>query len=292
MNDWEPTSTFIEDDEVIAPFVITRPGTGATASPLVFASPHSGRLYPETMMAASRLDAWAIRRSEDAYVDSLVERAPEHGASLIAAQLARVYIDVNREPWDLDPSMFEDDLPAYARSRSARVAAGLGAIARVVREGEEIYSRKLCFAEARARIESMHTPYHNALAMLLREAMEAHGVAVLIDWHSMPAAAAQGGEIVLGDRFGGACAPMFSGLVERTLKGMGYVVARNCPYAGGFTTEHYGRPAQRVHALQIEVCRSLYMDESTLQLTSGFDRLRSDLEKLFEVIAAANWARL
>jgi N-formylglutamate amidohydrolase len=292
MNAWELTSSFEDDDEAVAPFVVTRPSIGAAASPLVFASPHSGRMYPEVMMAASRLDASAIRRSEDAYVDSLIERGPEHGASLIAAQLARVYMDVNREPWELDPAMFEDELPAYARSRSARVAAGLGAIARVVREGEEIYTRKLCFAEARARVEAVHTPYHDALAMLVREAREAHGVAVLIDWHSMPSAAAQGGEIVLGDRFGGACAPAFSGMVERTLKAMGYVVARNSPYAGGFTTEHYGRPAQRVHALQIEVCRTLYMDEASMQVTAGFERLRADLEKLFEVMAAANWARL
>jgi N-formylglutamate amidohydrolase len=292
MNAWEPNTLFSEDGEAVAPFVITRPAGGVASSPLVFASPHSGRTYPETMMAASRLDASAIRRSEDAYVDTLIARAPEHGASLITARVARAYMDVNREPWELDPSMFEDELPVYARSRSARVAAGLGAIARVVREGEEIYARKLCFAEARARIETVHTPYHDALAMLVREAREAFGIAVLIDWHSMPAAAAQGGEIVLGDRFGGACAPAFSAMVERTLSGMGYAVARNSPYAGGFTTEHYGRPAQRVHALQIEVSRALYMDETTMQLTTGFDRLRAHLEKLFGVMAEANWARV
>jgi N-formylglutamate amidohydrolase len=292
MNAWEPTISFQDDEEAVAPYIVSRPAGGCAASPLVFASPHSGRKYPDTMMAVSRLDASAIRRSEDAYVDRLIERGPEWGASLIAARLARVYMDVNREPWELDQAMFEDELPPYARSRSARVAAGLGAIARVVREGEEIYARKLCFAEARARVEAVHTPYHDALAKLVREALEAHGVAVLIDWHSMPAAAAQGGEFVLGDRFGGACAPGFSGMVERTLKAMGYVVARNSPYAGGFTTEHYGRPAHRVHALQIEVCRSLYMDEASMQITAGFERLRADLEKLFQVMAAVNWARL
>jgi N-formylglutamate amidohydrolase len=292
MNAWEPPNSFRKDGEAVAPFVVTRPMGGVAAAPLVFASPHSGRTYPEVMMAASRLDAAAIRRSEDAYVDGLIEQAPRHGASLIVAQLARVYMDVNREPWELDPAMFEDELPAYARSRSARVAAGLGAIARVVREGEEIYTRKLCFAEARSRVEAVHTPYHAALAMLVREAREAYGVAVLIDWHSMPAAAAQGGEIVLGDRFGGACAPAFSAMVERTLKAMGYMVARNSPYAGGFTTEHYGRPAQRVHALQIEVSRALYMDEASMQLTAGFEKLRTDLETLFNVIASVNWTRL
>ncbi len=292
MNAWEPPNSFVEIEEAVAPFVVTRPRGGVAASPLVFASPHSGRLYPDALMAVSRLDASAIRKSEDAWVDGLIDRAPQHGASLIAAQLARVYMDVNREPWELDPAMFEDELPAYARGRSARVAAGLGAIARVVREGEEIYTRKLCFAEARARVEAVHTPYHDALAMLVREAREAWGVAVLIDWHSMPAAAAQGGDIVLGDRYGGACAPAISALVERTLKAMGYAVARNTPYAGGFTTEHYGRPAQRVHALQIEVSRALYMDEASMSVTAGFERLRLDLERLFEAMASVNWARL
>jgi N-formylglutamate amidohydrolase len=292
MNAWEPPNSFREDEEAVAPFLVTRPDAGVAASPLVFACPHSGRLYPEALMAVSRLDATAIRKSEDAYVDGLIESAPRHGASLIAAQLARVYMDVNREPWELDPAMFEDELPVYARSRSARVAAGLGAIARVVREGEEIYTRKLCFAEARARVEAVHTPYHDALAMLVREARETHGVAVLIDWHSMPAAAAQGGDIVLGDRFGGACAPAFAAKVELTLRAMGYSVARNSPYAGGFTTEHYGRPAQRVHALQIEVSRALYMDEASIEITAGFARLRHDLETLFAVIASENWARL
>ncbi|HQN49841.1 MAG TPA: N-formylglutamate amidohydrolase, partial [Phenylobacterium sp.] len=158
-------------------------------TPLVFASPHSGRLYPEDMDAA--LDGVAIRRSEDAYVDELVAAAPELGCTLITARLARAYIDVNREPFELDPSMFADELPDFARARSARVQAGLGAIARVVSEGLEIYDRKLTFAEARARIEGAHGPYHAALARLLGEAHAAHGMAVLIDWHSMPAAAAK-----------------------------------------------------------------------------------------------------
>ena len=292
MNAWEPMVSF-QDDEAETPFVVTRPTAGAAASPLVFASPHSGRVYPSAMMAASRLDAAAIRRSEDAYVDWLVAAAPAHGVNVITARLARVFLDVNREPWELDPAMFEDELPPYARGRSARVAAGLGAIARVVREGEEIYARKLCFAEARARVEAVHVPYHDALALLVRAAREAHGVAVLIDWHSMPAAAAQGGcDIVLGDRFGGSCSPGVSGLVERALKGMGYGVARNSPYAGGYTTEHYGRPGQKIHALQIEVNRALYMDEANMVVNAGFDRLRGDLERLFQSLAAMDWGRM
>ncbi len=283
-------------DEAIA-FSIARPQPGI-AAPLVFASPHSGRIYPADMMEASALDSEAIRRSEDAYVDQLIAGAVDHGAAVIAARLARVYLDVNREPWELDPGMFEDELPAYARGRSARVAAGLGAIARIVCEGQEIYARKLSFAEAQARVEMAHRPYHEALAGLIAEAKEAHGLAVLVDWHSMPAAAAAHAmagrpcDMVLGDRFGGSCAPGVSRLVEKELEAMGYAVSRNAPYAGGYTTEHYGRPGRRVHALQIEVNRALYVDETTMAPTAGFARLKADLERLFAALSAMDWARL
>ncbi len=266
--------------------------------PLIFASPHSGRIYPPQMTSASRLDGAAIRRSEDAWVDRLIGAAPTHGVTLLKALFARVFFDVNREPWELDPAMFEDELPAYARARTARVAAGLGAIARIVSEGQEIYDRKLTFDEARERVEGVHQPYHGALAGLIAEAKAEHGVAVLVDWHSMPAAAAQqaglggGCDLVLGDRFGAACAPALSRQVERELEAMGYRVARNAPYAGGYTTEHYGRPQRGVHALQIEINRALYVDEVTLEPTDGFAQLQADLDKLAGIMAAMEWSAL
>ena len=216
---------------------------------------------------------------------------------MLAAQYARAFIDVNREPWELDPAMFEDELPAFARGRTARVAAGLGAIARIVCEGQEIYARKLTFAEAEARVRQVHQPYHAALATLIGEAKARCGVAILIDWHSMPAAAAtgRGGEacdVVLGDRFGSACSGAVSGLVERTLEGLGYRVTRNAPYAGGYTTEHYGRPGRKIHALQIELSRALYFDEVELTPTDSFERVRGDLGRLFAALAAQDWSGL
>jgi N-formylglutamate amidohydrolase len=249
------------------------------------------------MMAAAALDAHAIRRSEDALVDELIGRAPEMGAPVIAARFARAYIDLNREAFELDPGMFADELPDFARARTARVAAGLGAIARVVSEGQEIYARKLTFAEARARIEQAHRPYHAALERLVGEAHAAHGFAVLIDWHSMPSAAARAGrdratDIVLGDRFGAACAGLLTAAVERALEQMGYRVSRNTPYAGGYTTEHYGRPARRTHALQIEINRALYLDEATLEPTRGYARLKDDVERLMGVLVRADWSAL
>ena len=280
------------------PFEIRRPERLTT--PLVVASPHSGRLYPEDMMAASSLSPSAIRRSEDAFVDALAAGAPRHGAPLIAATFARAYLDVNREPYELDQAMFEDELPAFARARTARVAAGLGSIARVVGEGQEIYARKLTFGEAKARIEAVHAPYHRALAGLLAEAKAAFGLAILVDFHSMPSAAAlvdgprgrRTCDFVLGDRFGAACAPKVSVTVERELEAMGYAVNRNAPYAGGYTTEFYGRPDAGVHALQIEINRGLYLDERTLKRHGGFERLSRDLDRLFATLTAEDWSKL
>lgn len=266
---------------------------------LVFASPHSGEVYPPDMVEAARLPVETLRASEDAFVDQIIAGAPALGASVILARLARAYVDLNREPWELDPSMFDEDLPDYAQGRTARVAAGLGAIPRVAGEGRPIYARKLTFAEARDRIELAHRPYHDALDRQLAAARAAHGAAILIDWHSMPAAAARGVrgrggscDIVLGDRFGAACSPKLTSLVERELEGMGYRVARNAPYAGGYTTEHYGRPAKRTHALQIEINRALYMDEDTREPTEGLTRLTADAETLTRALAGLDVGEL
>jgi N-formylglutamate amidohydrolase len=300
MNAWESVAPKETAPGWAAAFEVRRaPGPdGAPKTPLVYASPHSGRCYPDDMMDAAALDALAIRRSEDAFVDELVGEAPDLGAALIAARLARAYIDVNRDACELDPAMFADELPEFARGRTARVAAGLGAIARVVSGGQEIYRRKLTYAEAAARIELIHRPYHAALSELVAEAQAAHGVAVLIDWHSMPAAAARsagrdrGCDMVLGDRFGAACAPELAAKVERELELMGYNVSRNTPYAGGYTTEHYGRPGRRSHALQIEINRALYLDEVSLTPTAGFAELQANLAQLTRILAQADWRAL
>jgi N-formylglutamate amidohydrolase len=283
---------------VVEAFRVRRAADGPPPTPLVFASPHSGRFYPDDMMSAAALDAVSIRRSEDALVDDLIAEAPAHGAAVIAASYARAYIDLNREPFELDASMFADELPEFARARTARVAAGLGAIARVVSEGQEIYRRKLTFAEARRRIEDAHRPYHAALQALIAEAKAAHGFAILLDWHSMPAAAARAGgrerpaDIVLGDRFGAACAGVLTARVEREFEALGYRVVRNTPYAGGYTTEHYGQPGRRAHALQIEINRALYLDEATLSPTRGFARLKAHLGRLASALAVADWGPL
>jgi N-formylglutamate amidohydrolase len=315
MTAWEPIAATEPSETAVTPSTappmtplpspahdLLRAGADQAPPPtaLVFASPHSGDIYPADMMAASKLTPEAIRGSEDAFVDRIIAGAPALGASVIRARLARAYIDLNRDPWELDPAMFEDELPEFAQSRSARVAAGLGTIARVAGEGRPIYARKLTFAEAKARIDLAHRPYHDALDRLLATARATHGVAILVDWHSMPAAAARGQrgrgggpcDIVLGDRFGAACSPKLTGLVERELESMGYRVARNAPYAGGYTTEHYGRPARRTHALQIEINRALYMNEITREPTEGLERLTADADRLTRALAELDLASL
>lgn len=263
--------------------------------PFVFNSPHSGRIYPPRFLAMSRLDAVAVRRSEDCYVDELFAGAVALGAPMLAANFPRAWLDANREPWELDPRMFSEPLPPHANSRSARVAGGLGTVPRLVGEGQEIYAVKLPLAEAVARVETVYKPYHEQLKRLLTRTHAQFGYAVLIDCHSMPASIRLGDngmrpDFIVGDRFGVACAPALSEAAIDILSRMGYSVAHNKPYAGGFITEHYGRPARGLHALQIEVNRGLYMNERTFQRTAGFDALAGDIARFTARLIAGSAA--
>jgi N-formylglutamate amidohydrolase len=276
------------------PFEILEPAR--LASPLVFSSPHSGRVYPAAFLEHARLDASALRRSEDAYVDELFAAARDVGAPLMRAHFPRAYLDLNREPYELDPKLFDGPLPGFANTRSLRVAAGLGTIPRVVADAREIYDRRLPLEAALARIEALYKPYHAALRALMERAQERFGVAILIDCHSMPSGSAREPafparaekrrlEFVIGDRYGASAAPVVVHGVEERLRAKGYQVQRNRPYAGGFITEHYGRPASGWHALQIEISRGLYMDEATLEKTARFPALVDDLAEMVAGLA-------
>ncbi|MGF1464019.1 MAG: N-formylglutamate amidohydrolase [Maricaulaceae bacterium] len=278
--------------DAFAPPVEVRLNSGPPG-PIVLASPHAGRVYPDAFLKQTRLDPHTLRRSEDAYVDELVADAPALGAPLIIARFPRAYLDVNREPWELDPAMFADPLPGFVNTRSPRVGAGLGTVARLVADGAEIYAEPLVFADVAARVRALHGPYHAQLGELVRKARTRCGVAVLIDCHSMPSLSLEDSEdlradIVLGDRFGAACAPTLTSFVDEKLSGFGYNVGRNAPYAGGYTTERYGRPARGVHALQIEIRRSLYMDENTVEPIAQFDQVRQDMASLVAALIDAD----
>lgn len=274
--------TAAEDFSIVAPFEI-RSGAEQRV-PFIFSSPHSGRYYPERFLAMARLDRNAIRRSEDCYVDELFGGAVALGAPMLAANFPRAYLDVNREPWELDPRMFAEPVPPYCNIRSARVAGGLGTVPKLVGEGLDIYSGRLPLSEAIARIEAVYKPYHEALKRLVTRTHAHFGFAVLVDCHSMPASIRVGDsglrpDFIIGDRFGTSASATLTQTAIGLLAAMGYTVAHNKPYAGGFITEHYGRPARHLHALQIEVNRGLYMNERSLRKSLGFDALADDMAR-------------
>jgi len=288
----------------IPAFRLLSPARRTTA--VVFASPHSGRAYPPDFLRAAGLSPRLLRSSEDAFVDRLFAAAPACGAPLLLAQAPRAYVDLNRGPDELDPELIE----GVARGgHNPRVASGLGVIPRVVAGGRVIRQGRITRAEAEARIAGWWQPYHARLQGLLDEARADFGTAILIDCHSMPheviaggppagaamAGAAQAGgllraarrpEVVLGDRFGASAAP---GIVDRlaaAFEGAGLVVARNTPFAGAYVTRHYGRPSRGQHAVQVEIDRSLYMDERRVEPNADFEAFRTLMAGIVAGIAA------
>jgi N-formylglutamate amidohydrolase len=260
-------------------------------SPVVFNSPHSGRVYPPAFLAAARLDLTTLRRSEDSFVDELFAGVVRRGHPLMRAHFPRCYVDVNREPYELDPRMFDGRLPSFANTRSMRVAGGLGTVARVVGEAQEIYHERLPVSEALRRIEGLYKPYHRALRRLMSGIHRDFGAAVLVDCHSMPSAVGAKddrprADVVIGDRYGTSCVGAVADTMEETLRGLGYSVNRNKPYAGGFITEHYGNPASGLHSVQLEVNRALYMDERRFERGASFVRLAADLVTMADRLAA------
>jgi N-formylglutamate amidohydrolase len=263
-----------------------------TPAPVVFASPHSGRRLPPELVAASRWPAQKLAerlgRLEDRFVDEIFADAPLYGATLLTALIHRAYVDLNREPYELDQTMFADDLPAFANVRSPRVAAGLGAIARCVGDSGDIYARKLTLKELEARLSRVHRPYHHAVENLLKDQKAKFGQAILLDCHSMPSSGARRpADIVLGDRYGASCAPWLTDFAEETLTKLGFVVARNAPYAGGYVTQTHGAPQRQIHALQVEVRRDLYMDEQFLLKCATFADVRAAMARFASILCGA-----
>lgn len=277
------------DIEFNPPFEILEPDVWR--GPVVFNSPHSGKIYPRAFLSAAKLDLATLRRSEDSFVDELFTPVVRRGHPLMRAHFPRCYIDVNREPYELDPRMFEGRLPSFANTRSMRVAGGLGTVARVVGDAQEIYDRRIPVEDAMRRIEGLYKPYHQTLRKLLARAHRDFGAAILIDCHSMPSTPGAKedrprADIVLGDRYGTSCATFVSELMESALRDLGYLVSRNKPYAGGFITEHYGNPGAGIHAIQLEINRALYMNEPRYERNKGFTQLAADLVAVADSLAS------
>jgi N-formylglutamate amidohydrolase len=266
-------------------------------APMVFNSPHSGHALPQDFRQLSNLNENQLRYSEDSHVDELFAGCLDAGAPLMRSLLSRSYLDLNREPYELDARMFRERLPAYVNCASPRVASGLGTIPRTVGDGVLIYNAPLDFAEAIKRIETVYRPYHRALGALLDEAYNATGTALLVDCHSMPSSAVthmrpshnRNVDIVLGDRYGSACEPEITSLIETHMQTSGLMVSRNKPYSGGFFTENHGRPRHGRHAVQIEVNRALYMNETSHEPSAEF----AGLQTVFTALATqlAEWLK-
>ncbi|MGB3273719.1 MAG: N-formylglutamate amidohydrolase [Xanthobacteraceae bacterium] len=271
------------------PFEIAEPRRWR--APVIFNSPHSGAAYPPDFLTATRLPLATLRRSEDSFVDEMIAGLAASGFPVVRVNFPRSYVDVNREPYELDPRMFASRLPSFANTRSMRVAGGLGTIPRIAGDGQDIYRERLDVEDALGRIEALYKPYHRALRRLLDKALSQFGAAVLIDCHSMPSVGltreeAPRPDIVIGDRYGISCAAEVTRTVEATLAGRTHSVIRNKPYAGGYITEHYGNPLHGVHAVQIEVNRAIYMDEETRARKPGLARLTADFAVLADALAA------
>src|SRR6195256_2647063 len=278
----------VPTDEFDPPFEVLEPAElrGAVA----FNSPHSGNVYPRAFLASARLDLATLRRSEDCFVDELLAGVVARGHPLMLAHFPRSFVDVNREPYELDPRMFDGRLPAFANTRSMRVAGGLGTVARVVGDAQEIYDQRIPVDDALRRIEGLYKPYHRALRRLGTRVHRDFSAAILVDCHSMPSIAGNRDErpradVVIGDRYGTSCVGIVADTVEAALQEAGYSVSRNKPYAGGFITEHYGNPPAGLHAIQLEINRALYMDERKFEPIAAFGQLAAELEALANRLA-------
>lgn len=251
----------------------------APASPVVFASPHSGRRYPPEMLRQAVIDSHQLRSSEDAYVDLLLADAPDFGVPLVTTEVPRAYVDFNRAANELDPALIQG---APRAGLNPRVASGLGVIARVVANGRPIYRGKIPLAEAESRIARYWQPYHDGLWGLLQRQQARFGHVLLCDMHSMPSEALSGfalrgaerPDVVIGDRWGSSCLASVLEQVEAALTGAGLRVARNTPFSGAYILQRYGQPSQGRHAVQIEIDRSLYLDEAQVTPSADFEAFR------------------
>lgn len=271
------------------PVIVRRPERQRT--PILVASPHSGRTYPPDLIDQAALPLHTLRRSEDAYVDLLVEEAVAAGITTILAPFPRVFIDPNRSTRELDAALFKG-LDRTQAGETPHVQAGLGVIPRISADGRPLYPAQLDVSEGRRRIATYYRPYHGAIDVELKAACDIFGVGILFDMHSMPAAAAGGVDIVLGDRHGTSCDPLIMSRMERAFRDAGLSVRRNRPYAGGYTTAFYGKPAQHRHAVQIEINRGLYLDEDRVTRSGTFPATRAILTKVLTGLANEDWSEI
>ncbi len=250
---------------------------------IIFASPHSGSIYPQDLLDRTKLSAHQLRRNEDIFIDHLFHSVVAAGAPFLRALFPRVLVDVNRAEDELPPNWSTTLNQDQLTQTTPRAAAGLGVIPTYLSESLPIYVRLPDIQDVQTRLERLYYPYHQALRDLINQSKARFGRALLVDCHSMPGFAPMGArrpDIILGDRFGTACHPDTLTQFRDLFAQAGYNVGVNYPYAGGHTTSHYGRPAEGVEAIQIEINRDLYVNPVTLKPKSGFIQLKEDLRSI------------
>jgi N-formylglutamate amidohydrolase len=257
-----------------APFL--RVGPEQPVSPVVLSVPHAGRDYGVAVRKAARVPLETLETLEDRLVDRLVWRAVQEGATAFIARTARAEIDLNRDEREIDPALVAPPPPAGAIMQSARTRGGLGLVPSRIAGSGAIWLHRLAGDELKRRVETVHRPYHAALALALAAARDRFGTAVLLDCHSMPPRPPAGGvappPIVFGDRHGTSMAPHLLQAAVAAARGLGFASAANAPYAGGHVVARHGAPAEGIHALQMEIDRSCYLDPALKEPGPGFDR--------------------
>ncbi|MDO5648440.1 N-formylglutamate amidohydrolase [Paracoccus sp. (in: a-proteobacteria)] len=273
------------------PFTLTRPAEWTSG--VIFASPHSGRDYPDWFLENTDLSLPVLRSSEDAFVDDLIACAPDFGAVTLTARMPRAVVDLNRGPDEMDPKIVRG-VPRQPLNQ--RTMAGLGVIPRVVSQGRAIHRTPIDRPEATRRINAYWRPYHAALAALMAQTRARFGQAVLIDMHSMPQDAlihltGAPPDMVLGNRHGLSAAARITDTVCQAVESQGWTIRRNSPFSGAYIAQNYGRPAQNMHVLQLEINRSLYMNESEVTPRPDFDRFAARLARVIERLARIGGAQ-
>ena len=266
-----------------------RVGPGIPASPVVLSVPHAGRAYSPELIRASRLPLDRLESLEDRLVDRLIWRAVAEGSTALVAQVPRAEIDLNRDEREVDAAMVSPPPPSRALLATARTRGGLGLVPSRISGAGAIWLGRMTGAELTRRIDTVHRPYHEALARLLEEARDRFGVAILLDCHSMPPRdkAKGGAELVFGDRHGASIALDFLEAAIAAAEAEGFSAVRNTPYAGGYITARHGRPERGVHALQLEIDRSTYLGADLRSPGPGFERTA----RMIAAVAAALSAR-
>jgi N-formylglutamate amidohydrolase len=264
-------------------------GTDNLSIPVLLSVPHAGRDYPDSIFNDLRLPKAALLRLEDRYADLLARKAMSLGYPVVIAHRARAWIDLNREENDLDVEMVRGADRARYPTPGAKQRGGLGLIPRRLSGDGDLWENLLDLDDVENRVATFHRPYHSTVSQVLEQMREKFGVAILLDLHSMPplkqSTVTPPARFVIGDRFGKSASSQFADLLTRQIRGYGHPVSLNHPYAGEYILRRHAKPAANIHALQLEVDRSLYLESALREPGSGLERTTSLVASLVTALA-------